>query len=132
MHARGHSEETLALLPRLQRKNRISKQALRGISAVSDRLDGAAFHSFLTLNFLFRRRWLLIDERKTAIIVPREIIRRGLSAKITVNTLVIDEIFALRVVRVPVCGVSHKYLFEVVFLSLSMGLACPLIKPHLS
>jgi len=58
------------------------------------------------LSFL-GRFGLLVSRRMPAIIVATEVRRRGFTAKITVNALVIDVELSLYVFGVFICGVGH-------------------------
>src|SRR5262249_28477157 len=67
-----------------------------------------AFLCFFATGVLLGVFRLFIDEGITAIIVAFEIIGGGFTAKVAVDALVIDVIFAAGVFRVPVSRVSHK------------------------
>jgi len=77
-------------------------------SVIADGFDGTAFHRFLAKLLLFRSGWLLVDVGITAIVVAAKITGSGLTAKIAVDTLVIDVIFAGKVFGIAICDVCHK------------------------
>ena len=85
-------------------------EAKRGFSAavIADGFDGATFHGFLALGFFFRRFGLLFHEGITAIVIARKILRRGFAAKVAIDTLVIDVVFARDVFRVSIRNISHN------------------------
>jgi hypothetical protein len=103
---------------------------MRQLRAVaSDGLDGTSFHGFFALDFFFRSRRLFIDEGKTAVVISGEVVRRSLAAKIAIDALVINIVFAHYVVRVSVANVSHKWIVKKLFSY--MRRATSNIKPHL-
>jgi len=59
------------------------------LSVVTDRLDGATFHGFLTESLLFGSLRLLVDIGVSAVFVTREISGSCLAAEIAVDALVI-------------------------------------------
>jgi hypothetical protein len=77
-------------------------------AVVADGFDGAALLGLLALGFLLRRAGLFAHERKAAVVVALEIVRRGFAAKVAVNALVINVILARHVVGIFVRYVSHK------------------------
>ena len=84
--------------------------ALRSNSAsvIADGFHRTAFHRFLAKLLLFGTRWLLVNVGVTAIVIAAKITRCGLSAEITVDTLVIDIVLAGDVFGIAVCDVSHN------------------------
>src|SRR5580658_4368182 len=85
--------------------------APRGSSAVvADGFDRAAFHGFLAELFLVGAAWLLVDVGVTAVVVAAKIAGGGFAAKIAVDALIIDVIFAGNIFGIAVCDVSHSFL----------------------
>src|SRR5436190_13130779 len=78
------------------------------IPVITDGFDRATFFGFLTLGFFLGRTRLLINERITAVVIAFEIVGSGLAAKVAVDALVIDVVFARHVFRIPVRNISHK------------------------
>src|SRR5216117_1600323 len=75
---------------------------------VSDRFDRTAFHRFFAKSFFFWRLGLLIDVGMAAVVVSFEIGRRGFTAQIAIDALIIDIEFARYVFGVFVCSSSHS------------------------
>ena len=90
----------------LQRFNEV---ILGGIAVIADRFDRAAFHRFFAKPFFFRRLGLFIDIGMAAVIVPFEIGRRGFTAQVAVDALIIDVEFARYVFGVFVRGIGHGF-----------------------
>jgi hypothetical protein len=51
---------------------------------------------------------LLVNEGITAVIIALEIVRRGFTAQITIDALVVDVVFARDVFRILVSKIGHK------------------------
>src|SRR6184192_1533608 len=91
------------------RRSQTGATGLRAVPVVADRFDRTAFHGFFAESLFFRRLWLFIDVGMTAVIVPFEIGRRGFTAQIAVDALIIDVKFARYVFGVFVCGIGHGF-----------------------
>ena len=76
---------------------------------VSDRFDRTAFHRFFAKSFFFWRLGLLINVGMAAVVVSFEIGRRGFTAQIAIDALIIDIEFARYVFGVFVRGVGHGF-----------------------
>ena len=77
---------------------------------VADGLNRAAFHGFLALPLFFGRAGLFVKVGIASVVVTGEVVRRGFTAEVAVDALVIDEEFSLHVFRVLVRNVSHKVI----------------------
>jgi hypothetical protein len=90
---------------------RLFGQPLRESGAViADRFHGATLHRFLAKLFFLRSGGLFKNVRIAAIIVAAKVTRGGFTAKVAVDTLVIDVKFAGKVFGIAVCDVSHNLL----------------------
>jgi hypothetical protein len=78
-------------------------------SVVANRFDGATFHRFFAERFLLWGLWLLVNVGMAPVVVPLEIGRRGLTAQIAVDALIIDIEFSRYVFGVFVCDVGHSF-----------------------
>jgi hypothetical protein len=78
-------------------------------AVVADCFDRATFHRFFAESFFFWRLRLFIDVGVSPVIVPFEIGRRGFTAQIAIDALVIDVEFAWYVFGVFVCDVGHGF-----------------------
>ena len=78
-------------------------------AVVADGLNRAALHCLLAKSFLFGRLRLLIDIAVAAIVISREIRGRCLTAKVTVDALIIHEVSAGDILRIFVCQICHRY-----------------------
>jgi hypothetical protein len=78
---------------------------LRAVAA--NGLDRATFHRLFAERFLLRRFRLLVYVGMSTIIVTTEVRGRSLTAKITVNALVIDVELSLYILRIFIYGVGH-------------------------
>jgi hypothetical protein len=76
---------------------------------IPNRFDRTAFHRFFAESFFLWRLWLLVDIRMATVIIPLEVCGRSFAAQIAVDALIIDVEFALYVLGVFVCGVSHGF-----------------------
>ena len=81
------------------------QNVLRAVAA--DRLDRATFHRLFAERFFLGRFGLLINVGMAAIIVAAEIRRGRLTAKITVNALVVDVELSVYILGIFICGVGH-------------------------
>jgi hypothetical protein len=80
----------------------------RNLRAVATNgLDRATFHRFFAKCFFFRRFGLLVDVGMSAIIIATEVRRRGFTAKVAVDALVIDVKLSFDILGVFICGVGH-------------------------
>jgi len=80
----------------------------RNLAAIAaDRLDRATFHRLFAERFFLGRFGLLINVGMAAIIVAAEIRRGRLTAKITVNALVVDVELSVYILGLFICGVGH-------------------------
>ena len=95
-----------------RRNLRLNFQKFRLSAVVANGFDRAAFLGFLATRFLVRIFRLLIDEGVTAVIVPFEIIRRGLAAQVAIDALIIYVIFAGDILRIFVRDVCHKAILS--------------------
>ena len=82
------------------------------LAVIADGFDGTTFHCFFALGFFVGSRWLFENKRVTAVVVAREIGRRGFAAQITIDALIIDVIFSSYVFWIFICDVSHKICVE--------------------
>jgi hypothetical protein len=73
-----------------------------------DSFNWAAFHSLFAKTFFFGVFRLLEHVRMAAIVIPREVRGRSLTAEITVYTLIIDVKFPCHILWIFVRNVSHK------------------------
>lgn len=80
-------------------------RSLRAVAA--NGLDRATFHRLFAERFLLRRFRLFVDVGMSTIIVTTEVRGRGLTAKITVNALVIDVELSLYILGIFIYGVGH-------------------------
>src|SRR6266513_3530345 len=78
-------------------------------SVIPDRFDRTAFHCFFAESFLFRLLRLLVDVGMAAVVVPLEIGRRGFTAQIAIDALIIDIEFARYVFSVFVRYIGHGF-----------------------
>jgi len=81
------------------------QKTLRAIA--TDRLDRTTFHRLFAERFFLGRFGLFINVGVPAIIIATEVRRRGFTAKITVDALVIDVELSFDILGVFICGVGH-------------------------
>ena len=87
-----------------------SRALLHHLPAVAaNGLDWATLHRLFAERFLIRRFRLLVYVGRPTIVVTTEVRGRGLTAKITVNALVIDVELSLYILGVFICGVGHFF-----------------------
>jgi hypothetical protein len=79
-------------------------------TVVADSFDWAAFHRFLAQPFFVRVLRLFVYVRMAAIVVPFKIGRRGFTAQVAIDALIIDVKFSRYVLGVFVGDVSHTFL----------------------
>jgi hypothetical protein len=79
------------------------------IAIIPDGFDGAAFLGFLAQGFLLRAAGLLKDVRITSIVAAGKIGGGRFTAKIAIDALIIDVVFAGNVVGIFICNVSHNF-----------------------
>ena len=96
-----------AARPGPSRTGLVAPYHLRAVA--TNRFDWAAFHCFLAERFFFRRLRLFIDVGMAAVVVPFEIGRRGFTAQIAIDTLIIDIEFARYVFGVFVRDIGHGF-----------------------
>jgi hypothetical protein len=77
-------------------------------SVTPDSLYRTPFHRLFAKTFFLRILWLLEDVRMAAIIIPREVCGRSLTAEITVYALIIDVKFPCHILWIFIRNVSHK------------------------
>src|SRR5438445_2928825 len=78
---------------------------LRAVAA--NGLDRATLHRLFAESFFLGRFGLFINVGVPAIIIATEVRRRGFTAKITVDALVIDVELSFDILGVFICGVGH-------------------------
>jgi hypothetical protein len=86
-----------------------SRGPLSLIAIIPDGFDGAAFLGFLAQGFLLRAAGLLEDVRITSIVAAGKIGGGRFTAKIAIDALIIDVVFAGNVVGIFICNVSHNF-----------------------
>src|ERR1700678_1493048 len=82
--------------------------AYRLRSVAPDSLHRTPFHGLFAKTLFLGILRLLEEVRMAAIVIPREIRRRSLTAEITVYTLIIYVEFPCHILWIFVCNVSHK------------------------
>jgi len=78
------------------------------LRVVTDRLDRAAFHGFLTESFLFWSLRLLEDIGVSAVIVAGEVGGSRLAAKVAINALVVAVVGTSDILGIFVGYISHS------------------------
>jgi hypothetical protein len=81
-------------------------------TVIADGFDGACGEGFVAQRTLFLIFGLLEDERVTVIVRARKIVRRSISANITVYTLRVNVVRAEHILFDAIIRVSHKEIVD--------------------